>query len=283
MGPKPREEDDEAFAAAVDELYASSFDAFVKLRGDLATRLRAAGDVAAAKRISAARKPTRAAWALNQVVRREPERIARVIETRADAVTSQKNGSADAIRDSARTYREAVAEALRSARAVLEADGLSLTVLQARRLGETLQVLAADDDARATLMSGRLTEDVAADDPFAGLEAGPALSRGPTRAGHEPAASKRDDEAEARRREAERARREREQRIAEARARIADLEEEHATARRASTEADRLLGHAQRDAEQAKTALARAAQGLAEAQERLDALREPASAAKSRR
>jgi hypothetical protein len=280
VGAKPREAGVEAFAEAVEALYAGSFDGFVKLRGELAKRLKAAGHLAEAKQMAAARKPTRAAWALNQVVRRDPERIARVVETRADAVASQKNGSADAIRDSARTHREAIGEAVRAARAVLEADGLSLTALQARRLGETLQVLAADDAARATLMSGRLTDDVAVDDPFAGLDAGPSRAHPPTRPGRETAASKRDDEAEARKREAERARQER---IAEIRARIAELEKDHATARRASTEADRVLFHAQRDADQAKTALAKVARELAEAQEHLDALREAASAVTSRR
>jgi hypothetical protein len=282
VAAKPRDEAGEAFAAAVDELYATSFDGFVKLRGELAVRLRASGDPIAAKQIAAARKPTRSAWALNQVVRREPERIARIVETRVDAIASQKNGSADAIRDSARTHREAIAEAVRAARAVLEADGLSLPALQARRLGETLQAIAADDAARATLMAGRLTEDVAVDDPFAGLEAGPAQAHH-ARTPRDPAPSKREDPEEARQREAERARQERERHIAEARARIADLEKEHAAVRRASTEADRLLFHAQSDADKAKAALDHATRELAEAHKHLDALREPPTAAPSRR
>jgi hypothetical protein len=282
VAAKPRDGADGAFAEAVDELYGSPLDGFVKLRGELVARLRAAGHPGAAKQIAAARKPTRTAWALNQVARREPERIARVLETRADAIASQKRGSADAIRDSARTHREAIAEAVRAARAFLEADGLSLPALQARRLGETLQAIAGDEAARATLMAGRLTEDVAVEDPFAGLEAGPARGHH-LRLVREPASSKREAEEEARRREAERARQERDRHITEARSRIADLEKEHAAARKASTEADRLLFHAQRDADKAKTALDQATRELAEAREHLDSLREPASAGPSRR
>src|ERR1019366_3311909 len=57
---------------AVAELYSSDLDAFTERRGDLAARARAAGEASAAKAIAGLRKPTRSAWAVNQVVRADP-------------------------------------------------------------------------------------------------------------------------------------------------------------------------------------------------------------------
>jgi hypothetical protein len=57
---------------AVAELYTADPDGFTERRGALAARARAAGDAAAAKSIAQLRKPTRSAWAINQVVRADP-------------------------------------------------------------------------------------------------------------------------------------------------------------------------------------------------------------------
>jgi hypothetical protein len=57
---------------AVAELYSADLDAFTERRGDLAARARAAGEASAAKAIAGLRKPTRSAWAVNQVVRADP-------------------------------------------------------------------------------------------------------------------------------------------------------------------------------------------------------------------
>ncbi|HEV2452345.1 MAG TPA: hypothetical protein VGS62_10530 [Streptosporangiaceae bacterium] len=57
---------------AVDELYTADPDAFTERRTALAAQARAAGDAAAARSIAKLRKPTRSAWAINQVVRADP-------------------------------------------------------------------------------------------------------------------------------------------------------------------------------------------------------------------
>jgi hypothetical protein len=63
---------DDRVSEAVAELYSADLDAFTEHRGDLAARARAAGEAAAAKAIAGLRKPTRSAWAVNQVVRADP-------------------------------------------------------------------------------------------------------------------------------------------------------------------------------------------------------------------
>ena len=62
----------ELLSEAVAELYACDLAAFTERRTALAARARAAGEASAAKQIAALRKPTRSAWAINQLVRADP-------------------------------------------------------------------------------------------------------------------------------------------------------------------------------------------------------------------
>jgi hypothetical protein len=64
--------DAELLSEAVAELYASDLEAFTEQRGALAARARAAGEPSVAKKIAGLRKPTRSAWAVNQLVRADP-------------------------------------------------------------------------------------------------------------------------------------------------------------------------------------------------------------------
>jgi len=58
---------------SLERLYAVPLEEFLALRKQLAGELRSSGDIAASRAIAAAPKPTRTAWALNQVSRRQPE------------------------------------------------------------------------------------------------------------------------------------------------------------------------------------------------------------------
>ncbi|HEY9265164.1 MAG TPA: hypothetical protein VIQ11_11210, partial [Mycobacterium sp.] len=53
---------------ALDELYAARPQDFTALRTELAAKAKGSGDAEAAKRISASRKPTTAAWVVNTLV-----------------------------------------------------------------------------------------------------------------------------------------------------------------------------------------------------------------------
>ncbi len=55
------------------ELYAGDPAGFIRRRGELAAEARASGDGAAAKAIAGLRKPTRSAWAVNRLVRTDPD------------------------------------------------------------------------------------------------------------------------------------------------------------------------------------------------------------------
>jgi len=76
-GDEPRDADPGAVGgdrvtAAADELYGADPAEFTDRRKALGDAARAAGDTAAAKRIAALRKPTRAAWVVNQLARADP-------------------------------------------------------------------------------------------------------------------------------------------------------------------------------------------------------------------
>ncbi|HLI41978.1 MAG TPA: hypothetical protein VKV35_10085 [Streptosporangiaceae bacterium] len=65
-------------ADAVAELYAADPDRFTERRSDLAARARAAGEQDAARQIAGLRKPTRAAWVVNRLVRADPGAASRL-------------------------------------------------------------------------------------------------------------------------------------------------------------------------------------------------------------
>jgi hypothetical protein len=72
--------DADLLAEAAAELYAGDPAAFTERRGALAAEARAAGQPAAAKQITALRKPTYSAWLVNQLVRADPEVASRLVE-----------------------------------------------------------------------------------------------------------------------------------------------------------------------------------------------------------
>ena len=61
--------------AAVEQLYAAPPGEFTALRSQLAKQARSAGDVDLAKAVTALRKPTVAAWALNHFVREHGDEL----------------------------------------------------------------------------------------------------------------------------------------------------------------------------------------------------------------
>jgi hypothetical protein len=272
---------DKDLNGALDELYVAPFESFVAFRSELAARLRAAGDAFAARQVANATKPTRTAWALNQVARLRPELVAAIVSSREAAASAQKSGNSSEIRGSSRRHRDAIVEVVRAVGTILAADGASFSAVQARRVGETLQAIAMDETERKALTAGRLTRDVAVADPFAGIDAGPPMLRrspgdsAPSEKSARAEASKgRLEERSAQARDAERIRRERERVTEEARSRVKTLDASIAEARKAAAQAQRELVRAQHEADQAKRTLTDREQELERAKEHLMRLAE---------
>lgn len=278
MGPKPVAGSDDMLTQALDELYAAPFEGFVQLRKELSARLRSAGDVSGGRQVADAIKPTRTAWALNRIARHNPELVAAIAKSREAASTAQKNGDPSAIRDMARQYRDAIGGVVRAVRAILAADGLTLSAMQARRVAETLQALTSDEGELAKLTTGRLTRDVEVEDPFATVELGPG-ERSSSRPAPErkDVSTKRADEKAARAREAERLRdlrilQEKQRALEEARTRVTELDHAVAEARKVLMHEEREVKRAQYEADKANRNLADLSERLARARERLKKL-----------
>ena len=91
--------------AALDELYGVEPASFVEVRKRFAGALRSAGDPAAAKSLLAQRRPTTAAWALNQLSREHPELVEAFLAASHDlerAQTGELAGGREAARDATR-------------------------------------------------------------------------------------------------------------------------------------------------------------------------------------
>jgi len=253
--PMARAQDDEpALAEALDRLYTAPLDRFVAVRRELVASLRAAGEAAAVQVVASATRPTRTAWALNQVAHRRPELLRALFDARDRATKAQKQGDAEKIRGSVQEYRDRLAAAVDGAREVATVSGFSFNAGQARRIAETLQATsAARSQAQASLLAGRLTRDVEVDDPFAGLESGS------TRHGEK----KHGQELRERARAMQQA----------AQDRVASLEQKAVEARAAARHAGALARRASSDAERANRDAEEAEKRLDEAREALERLK----------
>ena len=123
MGPATDEAD-----AAEDDLYGLPLAEFTAARNALAKRLKGAGDKESAARVQALKKPSLPAWALNQVARRHPEAVQRLLEA-GDAVrTAHRHalaGDASGLRAASRAEQDEVTAVARLAASLLDQAGAS--------------------------------------------------------------------------------------------------------------------------------------------------------------
>jgi len=143
-----------------DALYGLRLDAFVPERDALAKRLRADGRRAEADEVKALRKPSVAAWAVNQVVRSQPK-PARVLWKAGDALIAAQDdllaGRADAakLRTAVEDERAALDALLDAARGLLTGEGHDLGDATIERVRDTLHAGAIDAEAREEVAAGR--------------------------------------------------------------------------------------------------------------------------------
>ncbi|MDG4668434.1 hypothetical protein [Mycobacterium sp. 236(2023)] len=138
---------------ALDELYAARPEDFTALRTRLAAAAKKGGDAEAARRITASRKPTAAAWVVNALALSGP---ARDELTDLGARLREAHGAMDreAIRTLTAEQRKLVD---RLARTALEQSGVAAPSSALRDdVHATLQAAVADPDVAARL--GRLTK-----------------------------------------------------------------------------------------------------------------------------
>jgi hypothetical protein len=153
----------EAVAAEIDRLYALPLDEFTRERDALAKRLRADGERAAAAGVKALKKPSVAAWAVNQVRRDRPDDVRRFLEVTEELhrvyAGLASAGARERLGEAAAMQRELVASLVRCAAELLDAGGHAANEATLAKVADTLRAAALDDDLRAELADGRVVKE----------------------------------------------------------------------------------------------------------------------------
>jgi hypothetical protein len=252
----------------VDDLYGLPLDEFVPARNALARELRNAGRREQAAEVTALRKPSVAAWAVNQLVRTQ-RRAAEELFEAGDALRAAHEkvlgGRSDGneLRAAVERERAAVDELTGAARGLLTTQGHDLSQTIVDRVADTLHAAALDDDARVQVRDGRLERELR----HVGLGMA-ATGTLPARAPARRAARKPDEQAERDRAEARAAARATER---EARRRLERAEraanaaaERRDRAAKALDDAHAELSDAEAELEEARDELGTAEQALRE-------------------
>ena len=178
--------DSEAVEQAARELYSLPPGEFTGARDARVKELRKEGDREAADAVKAFRRPTVAAWALNQLARTRAKDLERLLAAGEKLRSAQEEllggGDRAAFQEAAAAERDLVAE--------LAADATTLASEAGERGGgmrekvsETLHAAALDEDTAAELRAGRLTREREAIGGFGAPGGGPAPAPAPRGAG----------------------------------------------------------------------------------------------------
>lgn len=263
-----------------DDLYGLPLDEFIPQRTARVRALRADKKRDEANAVAALRKPSVAAWAVNQLVRTQGSAVQELYDA-GDALRDAQSellaggGDAQALRAANARERAAVDTLVEAARGLLDADGHALSAAVVERVAGTLHAAALDEDARAQVRDGRLERELR----HVGLGLGESVfATAPPAAEKKPAARGATEARETKGRRGERERRAREEAAAAKRA-----ERGRAEARKAARSAESAArkrversGHALRAAEERRE---RAAQALTDADAALEAARAEAQEA----
>jgi hypothetical protein len=148
-----------------DDLYGLALDEFVAERRALAKQLRKAGRRDEATEVAARRKPSVAAWAVNQLVRTQRSAIKELFDAGDELRDAQSDllaGSGDgrALRAAGDRERAAVEDLVERARGLLSSAGNELSAGVIDRVSDTLHAAALDEEAREQARDGRLEREL---------------------------------------------------------------------------------------------------------------------------
>ncbi|MDF2091386.1 hypothetical protein P0Y31_03440 [Knoellia sp. 3-2P3] len=148
---------DAGLLAALSELYAVAPEGFVGTRTALVQDAKARGDAALAKEVGRLRRPTVAAWAVNQVVRRRPSLVGRLHDVGGRLRAAQAGLDASAMRD-LRSERDGLLAAWAEAAAEVAAGaGRPLAPAALEEVRGTVIAALASGEATEAAVSGHLT------------------------------------------------------------------------------------------------------------------------------
>ncbi|HEY6743507.1 MAG TPA: hypothetical protein VI110_14195 [Lapillicoccus sp.] len=142
---------------AVGELYGLSPEEFLSARRGLAAQAKADKETGLAKAIESIRKPTAAAWAINQLVRSRPADIERLVDLAAGLHEAQEKMDGSALKTLSRERTKLVDELVRATAEVAKEAGGALSTPVANQVRETFVAALATTAAAEAVGSGQLT------------------------------------------------------------------------------------------------------------------------------
>jgi hypothetical protein len=218
-----------------DALYSAPPADFVATRDEAVRAARERGDKDLAREAARLRRPTRAAWLANLLVRRRREQLDGLLALAGSLADAQRTLDGDALRTLSHRRRQLVTAMAREAGRLARAEHEPVTDSLLRELGDILEAALADPVVADEVRSGRLTSTITYSGFGPDSDPEAAAARAAERAAAPPAPATGDDPAheedpvEHARHERERAARERER--AERRRDLDDAETAEAAAR----------------------------------------------------
>jgi hypothetical protein len=149
-------------AKTLQRLYQGPLEEFTPQRNEMAKSLRSDGDAAAANWVKGLKKPTRAAWLVNQLAATKAKDVRQLLEASAALRGAQEEMLAGAtdqrkLRASARRERRAIDALTGSAEKIAGREDIGEQILT--RVSETLQAAATDPAVAEAIEQGRLTRE----------------------------------------------------------------------------------------------------------------------------
>jgi hypothetical protein len=257
-------------AADIDELYTLPPERFTEARNELAKRLKESGDAEGAGEIRLLRRPTVAAWALNQLARQQAAEIKALISAGEDLRRAQERTLAGEgrteLRDATDRRKHVVESLVEAASELLRAEGRAGSSALFEDVSNTLLATATDEEVADALRQGRLDKEAPAPAGFGELAAFATVPKRPSRERRSASASSERKEDTARKREEEKAR----ARAGQLSADADDEEEEASRLREEAAQAEAATAQARKEADRARRAAERADARATKARDRAD-------------
>ena len=153
----------EPLSGEIDRLYALPLEEFTHERDQLAKRLRKDGDREAADTVKALKKPSVAAWAVNQVRRDRPEDVRTLLEVTEELhrvyAGLSAAGARERLGEAADMQRDLIRSLVRCAKQLLEAGGHSESEQTLGNVADTLRAAALDEELRDQVSKGRVVKE----------------------------------------------------------------------------------------------------------------------------
>lgn len=155
------------------DLYGLPLERFVPERNALAKDLRRKGRPEDADTVAALRKPSLAAWAVNQLIRTQARQVKELFKAGDAAQRAQTNllagkGNGTKLREALGRERAAAQALAQVAQGLLTSEGHALSPTMLERVSDTLHAAALEEEARATVSRGCLDRELR----HVGLDAG---------------------------------------------------------------------------------------------------------------